>query len=114
MLVQVKCKRRLEAAAVVSYSEVVRHTLGRPGQLLVELLLIMSQMGRWLTPASLTTCCALGLQSVAAALSPWATVWQLYNALRGLEPQQAAIYSGNNQMSCPCQVLVQYSHPREA
>ena len=48
MLVQVKCKRRLEAAAVVSYSEVVRHTLGRPGQLFVELLLIMSQMGKWL------------------------------------------------------------------
>lgn len=33
---------------MVSYSEVVRHTLGRPGQLLVELLLIMSQMGRLL------------------------------------------------------------------
>eukprot|EP00891_Asterochloris_glomerata_P007096 jgi/Astpho2/7096/Aster-01925 len=45
MMLLVKCKRRLQAAAVVSYSEVVRHTLGRPGQLLVELLLIMSQMG---------------------------------------------------------------------
>ena len=43
---------------MVSYSEVVRHTLGRPGQLFVELLLIMSQMGGLLTPASLTICCA--------------------------------------------------------
>ena len=70
---------------MVSYSEVVRHTLGRPGQLFVELLLIMSQMGRLLAPASFMTCRAVGLQRVVAALSPWPSIWQSWRPSSDLQ-----------------------------
>ena len=43
---QVKCKKRLEATAgVVTYNEVAATVLGKIGQRIVEVLLILSQSG---------------------------------------------------------------------
>ena len=45
-LLQVKCKKRLEATAgVVTYNEVAATVLGKTGQRNVEVLLILSQSG---------------------------------------------------------------------
>lgn len=46
MLLLVKCKKKLEATTgVVTYNEVASHVLGKAGQRIVEVLLILSQSG---------------------------------------------------------------------
>ena len=46
LLLQVKCKKRLqETTRAVTYNEVASHVLGKIGQRIVEVLLILSQSG---------------------------------------------------------------------